>query len=85
MKTVKIKSQKNKKEISTMDKIYKVPDMTCKHCVITIEQALKNISGVEKIDISLKNKILEIKGEFNENVVIKMIEKAGYTAEKINH
>ena len=85
IKTIMIKFKKIEKEISSMDKIYKVPDMTCKHCVITIEKALKNIYGIEKIDISLKKKLIKINGEFDENVVLEEIEKAGYTAEKISH
>ena len=61
---------------------YEVQDMTCKHCVNTIEATLKNIQGIEKINISLKDKLVQIDGEYDENSVITAIQKAGYSIEK---
>ena len=61
---------------------YKVQDMTCQHCVNTIESALKPIQGIEKINISLKEKLVQVDGEYDENSVITAIQKAGYSIEK---
>jgi copper chaperone CopZ len=61
---------------------YIVSDMTCQHCVKTIENALKKIQGIENINISLKEKVVQIDGEYDENIVIAAIQKAGYSIEK---
>jgi uncharacterized membrane protein YraQ (UPF0718 family) len=53
---------KKNKEIIDMKGNYKVPDMTCQHCVNTIENALKPIQGIEKINISLYDKLVQIDG-----------------------
>ena len=70
------------KEIIDMKGNYKVQDMTCQHCVNTIENALKPIQGVEKINISLNDKLVQVDGEYDENSVITAIQKAGYSVEK---
>lgn len=82
LKKIVFKSKNKNEEISDMAKIYKIKDMTCKHCVANIEKVLKNVPNIEKIKISLPNKLLEIKGNFDENVMIKEIENAGYSIEK---
>ena len=61
---------------------YKVPDMTCQHCVNTIENTLKNIPGVERIDISLHDKLVRIDGEYDEKRVLTAIQNAGYSIDK---
>ena len=60
---------------------YRVPDMTCQHCVNTIESTLKTVQGIEKIDISLHDKQVRIDGEYDENRVITAIKNAGYSIE----
>ena len=70
------------KEIIDMKGNYKVQDMTCQHCVNTIESALKPIQGIERINISLKNKMIQLDGEYDENSVITAIQKVGYSIEK---
>ena len=70
------------KEIIDMKGNYEVQDMTCKHCVNTIETTLKNIQGIEKINISLKDKLVQIDGEYDENKMINAIQKSGYSIKK---
>jgi len=45
--------------------LIKVEGMTCQHCVQTITKALKKISGLNSIDVSLDNK--EVNVRFDEN------------------
>tara|TARA_B100000686_G_scaffold312868_1_gene357750 strand:- start:4212 stop:4424 length:213 start_codon:yes stop_codon:yes gene_type:complete len=45
--------------------LIKVEGMTCQHCVQIITKVLKNISGLDSIDISLDNK--EVNVRFDEN------------------
>ena len=43
----------------------KVEGMTCQHCVQTIADALKNIAGLNTVNVDLVKK--EVSVEFNEN------------------
>ncbi len=70
------------KEMIDMKGNYIVQDMTCQHCVNTIENTLKTIPGIEKINISLNEKLVQLDGEYDENSVITAIRKAGYSIEK---
>ena len=45
--------------------LIKVEGMTCQHCVQTVTKALKDISGLDSIDVSLDNK--EVNVRFDEN------------------
>ncbi len=70
----------NKKDKSVkMDYEFHVPDMSCKHCQMTIEQSLKQIPGVEKVVVSIDNKSVKIDGNVNKEIIIKKIEDVGYT------
>ncbi|TSA24837.1 hypothetical protein D4R71_06420 [bacterium] len=65
-----------------MDNIYKVPDMSCKHCVMSIENEIKKVAGVKKIDISLADKLVKVIGEYKRDDVINAIKNAGYKTEQ---
>jgi len=64
-----------------MENIYNVPDMSCKHCVMSIENEIKKVSGVKKIDISLADKRVKVIGEYKRDEVINAIKNAGYKTE----
>ena len=34
----------------------KVPDMSCGHCVATVQRALEGLEGVERVEVSLETK-----------------------------
>jgi len=75
----------NKKIIiqdENMENIFKIPDMNCKHCVMSIQNEIKKVSGVKKIDISLSDKLVNVIGEYNRNEVIIAIRNAGYSIKK---
>lgn len=73
---------KKKNKGYEMDYSFYVPNMTCKHCQITIEQALKKVSGIKKVKLYLDEKLVEIDGDIDEEAVVKQIENAGYTVER---
>jgi len=56
--------------------------MNCKHCVMSIQNEIKKVSGVKKIDISLSDKLVNVIGEYNRNEVIIAIRNAGYSIKK---
>lgn len=71
----------NKEIFQKMYKEYKVADMSCTHCVNSIKECLQDVQGVDDIRISLDDKEVFIKGEFEENAVLAAMAEAGYTAE----
>jgi len=62
--------------------VYKIPDMTCNHCVATIKKALRDIPGIKYLGISLSEKLIKIGGEFEEKDLVRAIESAGFAVEK---
>ena len=71
-----------KKEVNEMDYEVNVPDMTCKHCKMTLENALNNVKGVEKVSVSLDEKIVGVDGKVKAEEVQEAIRNAGYTVEE---
>jgi copper chaperone CopZ len=59
---------------------FKVPDMSCEHCVKRITTALEAVPGVGRITITLNDKLVETGGTAGRDAVIKAIGSAGYTA-----
>ena len=55
--------------------LIKVEGMTCQHCVQTITKALKKISGLNSIDISLDNKEVDVRFDENETNIQEIIKK----------
>ena len=80
---IKAMLHKHGKKITGTGMVFKVPDITCEHCVKTIYTALAKVKGIKDIRIDLKKKQVEVTGDMAKNLVISTIKKAGYTAEEI--
>ena len=59
-----------------------VPDMTCNHCKMTIENALKRIRGVDRVRVNLESKMVGVDGEMSLDAIKQGIQEAGYTAKE---
>ncbi len=59
------------------DTVFFVPDMTCEHCVRTLEACVSSVEGVEGVWVSLKDRTVSVKGGTKE-AIRKAIEGAGY-------
>ncbi len=59
------------------DFVLSVPDMTCEHCVRTLEACVSRVEGVERVWVSLGDKTVSVRGGTAESVR-KAIEEAGY-------
>ena len=72
---------KNKGE-DNMEKILNVEGMSCNHCVAAVKKALENVDGVKEADVNLEDKKAEVKldKEVSEEVLVKAVEDAGYSA-----
>lgn len=57
-----------------------VNDMNCKHCVMTIRKAVEAMDGVEKIDIDLDRKAIDVihQDKINADDIINTIKTEGY-------
>ncbi len=63
---------------------YRVPGMTCEHCVHAVKTEVGRVSGVERVEIDLESKLVEIVGsDLNGSALIAAIDEAGYDAEPI--
>jgi len=69
-----------------MEKIILKTDLSCQHCVKTVEPILKNESGIKNYEINLEHPdnlvTIESEGADIGNVIGKFNE-AGYRAEKV--
>lgn len=61
----------------------KVPDMTCNHCKMTIQNSVNSVNDVQNVEVNLDNKLVEITGNFEVSDVVSAIQNSGYTAEQI--
>lgn len=63
-----------------MKKELKIEGMSCGHCVMHVENALKEIEEVEDVKVSLddKNAILVLKSDVENNKLKEAVEEAGY-------
>ena len=58
-----------------------VVGMTCGHCVLRVENALKNVEGVSEVQVSLETNKAHVSGDpLNSDELISAIQDAGYTA-----
>ena len=60
-----------------------VPDMSCGHCVATVQRALESLEGVEGVDISLETKLVVIESieELDSNDFLGAVSSTGFTPE----
>jgi copper ion binding protein len=67
--------------VKLMKKIIDVEGITCEHCVSTIQKAIKNLSGIIKVDVDIPKKKVIV--EFNQSLknseeILKKIKEAGF-------
>ena len=55
--------------------LIKIEGMVCQKCVQTIRKALKKISGLNSIDVSLDNKEVNVRFDENETNIQEIIKK----------
>lgn len=66
------------------DIVIKVPDISCNHCKMAIEKAVKNLGGVHDVNIDLASKEVKVSydsTDVREEDIKQAIEDAGYTAQ----
>jgi copper ion binding protein len=63
-----------------MKKIVSVEGMTCGHCAMHVENALKGISGVQsaKVDLKAKSAVIELAHDVADADIKAAVDDAGY-------
>lgn len=62
-----------------------IEGMSCGHCVMHVEEALKELQGVSSAKVSLEGKVadIELSADVSDEKIKAAIEDAGYEATKI--
>ncbi|MBF7082935.1 heavy-metal-associated domain-containing protein [Desulfallas sp. Bu1-1] len=58
--------------------VLKVEGMSCNHCKMAVEKALKEVAGVESAVVDLAKKEVVVNGSAGRGQLVKAIEEAGY-------
>lgn len=60
-----------------------IPEISCGHCTSSIENALKNLAGINAVSMSVENKSATVEfaeDTINEAAIIAKIDDIGFTA-----
>ena len=61
----------------------KVPDMTCGHCVVTVEKVVRGIDASASVETDLAQKLVSIQTTAPAQSVAEALRQAGYANETI--
>lgn len=61
----------------------KVPDMSCGHCVSTIEKAVKSVDPAARVAVDLASSTVAVETKADETAVRDVIRSAGYDNEPL--
>jgi copper chaperone len=62
---------------------FKVPDMSCGHCVSSVSGAVSDLPGVTEVNVDLERKLVEVDGDgVDVAPVEEAIREAGYEPEQ---
>jgi uncharacterized membrane protein YraQ (UPF0718 family)/copper chaperone CopZ len=75
---------KKESELSGNGFVVTVPDMNCEHCRKTLDSAISKLRGVDKVNINLKQKRVEVVGAVSQKNIFEAIEEAGYKIDNNN-
>lgn len=61
-------------------KVYRIEGMMCKHCVEHVKEAISNVKGVDKVEVSLENKTATVYSniDIRDKDIVKAVKRAGY-------
>ena len=59
----------------------KVDGMTCNHCKMHVEKALRSVNGVESAQVDLAKGEAMVSGDANREDLVKAVEGAGYSVQ----
>jgi copper chaperone len=63
-----------------MEYTFDVPDMSCDHCKMRIEETMNESGEVKEIKFDLDKKQVTLESDLSEPDLLKLFDKAGYDA-----
>ncbi len=67
-----------------MTKTIKISGMHCQHCVVAVTQALQEIAGVTKVEVSLENAQAVVEAEgVTDAALTEAVEDIGFDVEEV--
>ena len=72
----------NNSNQTTMTKEYKIQGMNCAHCRASVEKAISDVEGVEKVEVSLSDGIAYVTGDVAPDTISEAVHKAGFNVVK---
>ena len=66
-----------------MEKTMQINGMMCNHCKMTVEKALKAVSGVENAEVDLAAKCAKMNADVADDVLMDAVAKKGFTPVKM--
>lgn len=62
------------------ERVYRVPDVSCEHCVSAITNELTQIDGVQNVQVDLDSKLVTVSAadSVNEQQIREGIDEAGF-------
>ncbi|MEC4683101.1 MAG: cation transporter [Nitrospirota bacterium] len=61
-----------------METTLKISGMTCNHCVMAVSKALKEVAGVEKVEVSLERGEAKVSGSALRERLVAVVKEEGY-------
>ena len=59
--------------------IFNVPDMTCRHCVKSITEAIKAVAPSAEVACDLSTKLVTVTGQHDADKIQQVVKDAGYS------
>ena len=67
-----------------MKKTMMVEGMSCGHCEMAVKNALKELEGVQDVNVDLSTGKVEVEGEnLQDNLLMEAVDEAGYSVKEI--
>lgn len=67
-----------------MKKTMMVEGMSCGHCEMAVKNALKEVDGVQDVNVDLSTGKVEVEGDnLLDNLLMEAVEEAGYSVKEI--
>lgn len=68
---------------ATTELTYRVAGMSCGHCKAAVTEEVRQVEGVDNVDVDLDTKLVRIAGsDLGDQAVRAAIDEAGYEAER---
>ena len=61
----------------------KISGMNCQHCVRAVAEALREVPGVESVEVDLDAGLARVEGSAGAELLIEAVSAAGYQAETL--